>query len=147
VYNLGSGRTNSVLSYLLLALEEVGWAVRGLRALAGAKSVDKPADLRRIRLWGVEFDATRVDEMMLTEGLTFDLSDEGILIDTTKGSVRLLFDADRFRPSDVPILLCDASRSQALGFQSRASLRDIVRDQVDYYRVPLNRQTVLSGVG
>jgi GDPmannose 4,6-dehydratase len=88
-----------------------------------------------------------VDEMMLTEGLTFELSDEGILIDTTKGSVRLLFDADRFRPSDVPILLCDASRSQALGFQSRASLRDIVRDQVDYYRVPLNRQTVLSGVG
>ncbi len=139
VYNLGSGRTNSVLSFLLLALEEVGWTVRSLRTVQGTKSVDEPARLRRVRLWDVEFDATRLDELMLTEGLAFDLLDEGLVIGTSKGDVRLLFDPRRFRPSDVPILLCDASHSQELGFRSRASLRDIVRDQVNYYCVPENR--------
>jgi GDP-mannose 4,6-dehydratase len=134
VYNQGSMRTNSVLSYMLLALDEVGWSVRGLRTVRGMKSVDRPAELRRVRLWGVEFDATRVDELMLTEGLTFELADEGLLISTTRGDVRITFDPQRFRPSEVPILLCDASRSRALGFQSRAAVRDIVRDQVQYYR-------------
>lgn len=147
VYNLASGRTNSVLSFLLLALDEVGWTVRSLRTFAGTKAVDRPADVRRLRLWGVEFDATRVDELMLVEGLTFDREDEGLLLETSRGEVRVCFERSRFRPSDVPILLGDASRSRALGFESRASLRDIVRDQVDYYRVPLNRHAVLAGVG
>jgi GDP-D-mannose dehydratase len=140
VYNLGSGRTNSVLTYLLLALEEAGWSVRGLRTVRGKTSIDNPAVMRHLRLWGVEFDATRADELMLMEGVTFDLADEGLLISTSRGDVRVTFDPRRFRPSDVPILLCDASRSQALGFRAQKELRDIVRDQVDYYRVPQNRQ-------
>jgi len=147
VCNLGSGRTNSVLSFLLLALEEVGWTVRSLRTMQGATSVDEPARLRRARLWDLEFDVTRVDELMLTEGLVFDARDEGLMIGTSKGDVRLLFDPRRFRPSDVPILLCDASRSRQMGFQSRASLRDIVRDQVDYYCVPENRRGYHDGDG
>jgi len=140
VYNQGSMRTNSVLTYMLLALEEVGWSVRGLRTLRGTKSVDRPADIRPLRLWGMEFDATRIDELMLTEGLAFDLPDEGLLVSTSRGDVRITFDPQRFRPSEVPILLCDASRSQSLGFRSRATLRDIVRDQIEYYRIPQNRQ-------
>ncbi|MHB8731305.1 MAG: GDP-mannose 4,6-dehydratase [bacterium] len=134
VYNQGSMRTNSVLSYMLLALEEVGWPVRGLRTLRGTKSVDRPAEMRRLGLWGLEFDATRVDELMLTEGLSFALEDEGLLIATSRGDVRVVFDPERYRPSEVPILLSDASRGRSLGFESRAGLRDIVRDQVEYYR-------------
>jgi len=140
VYNMGSSRTNSVLGYLLLALQEVGWEVRALRTLDGAKPVDRPAELRRVRHWGFEFEAMRVDELRLTEDLTFDLDDVGLLVATGKGEVRVMFDANRFRPSDVPILFCDSSRSRALGFQSRASLRDIVRDQVNYYSDPQNRR-------
>jgi GDP-D-mannose dehydratase len=144
VYNLGARRTNSVLSYLLLGLEEAGWIVRGLRTVRGTKSVDGPADLRRISLWGVEFDGTRVDELMLTEGLTFNLDDEGLLIGTSRGDVRLTFDAQRVRPSDLPILLCDASRGEALGFRSSTSLRDIVRDQLNYFSVPEHRRGILD---
>ncbi len=140
VYNQGSMRTNSVLSYMLLALEEIGWSVRGLQTFRGTKSVDRPADIRPLRLWGMEFDATRIDELMLTEGLAFDLADEGLLVSTSRGDVRITFDPQRFRPSEVPILLCDASRSRALGCQSRGTLRDIVRDQIEYYRIPQNRQ-------
>jgi GDPmannose 4,6-dehydratase len=146
VYNLGSGRTNSVLSYLLIALQEVGWQVKGLRTQRGEKSVDNPADPRRLHLWGVEFETTRVDELMLTEGLTFDPSDEGLIVSTDKADVRIRFDPDRFRPSDVPILLCDASRSHELGFECRAALRDIVRDQVNYFCVRRNRHGYYSTV-
>lgn len=140
VYNLGSERTNSVLAYLLLALDEVGWPVRGLRAMRGKASVDDPVAVRRISMWGMEFEATRLDELMLTEGLTFGPEDQGLLVSTSRGDVRVLFDPSRFRPSDVPILLCDASRSRTLGFRSRRTLREIVRDQLDYYRVPRNRE-------
>jgi GDPmannose 4,6-dehydratase len=144
VYNLGSGRTNSVISYLLIALEEVGWKVKGLRTQRGTKTVDNPAESRRLHLWGIEFDSTRIDEMMLTEGLTFDLRDEGLTISTNKMDVQVRFDPDRFRPSDVPILVCDASRSQELGYQSSSYLRDIVRDQINYYYVPRNRHGYYS---
>lgn len=139
VYNQGSMRTNSVLSYALLALEEVGWDVRGLRTLRGGRTVDRPTETRRLRLWDTEFEATRIDELMLTEGLAFTPEDEGLLIATSRGDVRLAFDRQRFRPSEVPVLLCDASRGRAIGCECRATLRDVLRDQITYYRVPQNR--------
>jgi GDP-mannose 4,6-dehydratase len=146
VYNLASGRTASVLSFLLLALEEVGRPVTRVRTIAGATVVEQPAAVRRLERWGTMFEATRVDELMLTQGLEFTLADEGLILDTPRGEVRVLFDHARFRPSDVPILLGDASRSRALGFLTRASLRDIVRDQVDYYRAPRASEPAFAGV-
>ncbi len=140
VYNLGSERTNSVLTYLLLALQEVGAPVHALTTLRGTKRVDGPAEIQRLRLWESEFDVTRIDRLMLTEGLRFDAEDEGLLLATDKGDLRLVFDPRRMRPSDVPVLMCDASRSRELGFQSTISLAEIVRDQINYYHAPRNRQ-------
>jgi len=140
VYNLGSERTNSVLTYLLLALQEVGAPVHALTTLRGTKPVDGPAEIQRLRLWESEFDVTRIDRLMLTEGLRFAPEDEGLLLATDKGDLRLVFDPQRMRPSDVPVLMCDASRSRELGFQSAISLAEIVRDQINFYQVPRNRQ-------
>lgn len=144
VYNLGSERTNSVLTYLLLALQEVDTPVHTLRTLRGAKSVDRPADMERITLWQADFDVTRVDRLMLMEGLRFEPEDEGLVLVTAKGDVRLLFDATRMRPSDVPILMADASRSRALGYRNASSLAEVVRDQINYYHVPQNRQAYVA---
>jgi GDPmannose 4,6-dehydratase len=39
----------------------------------------------------------------------------------------------RFRPAEVPILLSDTSKIQNLGFEVKHSLKDIIRDQLNYY--------------
>jgi len=140
VYNLGSRRTNSVLTYLLLALEETGYRARRLATVKGDKVVEDPGAERILGFFGAEFPGTRIDELLLRGEVAFDPSDEGLIIDTDRGKVSVTFDRDRFRPSDVPILLCDPAKAEAaLGFGARRSLRDVVRDQVDYFVSPRNR--------
>lgn len=144
VYNLGSTRTNSVLTYLLLALEEVGHHVQRLSTVRGEKAVDAPAAMTALNLFGVEFEVSRVDELLLQGDLAFELSDGGLTLETDRGRVQVAFDEQRFRPSDVPILLCRCEKARALGFVPSRSLRDIVRDQVAYFQVPQNRQGFLE---
>ena len=56
-----------------------------------------------------------------------------------KGNVTVVFDKSRFRPSDVPILMSGTKKIQELGFKVTKSLEDIIRDQVNYYLNPENR--------
>lgn len=144
VYNLGSMRTNSVLSYLLLALEEVGYVVQRLSTVRGTKTVDDPAARSSVTVSGVTFEGTRVDDLMLRGDVEFEAADEGLVIDTDRGPVSVVFDPTRFRPSDVPILLSNCAKAQALGFSPRRSLREIVRDQINYYLLPQNRRGFLE---
>lgn len=140
VYNLGSGRTNCVLSYLLLALEETGYRVRRISAVTGRKVIDDPAAERTLGVFGLEFPGTRVDELLLRGEVLFEPADEGLVIETDRGTFRVAFDRDRFRPSDVPILLCDYAKAEAaLGFGATRPLRAIVHDQVNYFLSPRNR--------
>lgn len=144
VYNQGTGRTNSVLSYLLLALEEVGWRVREIATAGGAKRIEDPAAPIRLKMFGQEFEATRVDQLLLDREVQFDLGDGGLDVCTEKGTVRVVFDAERFRLSDVPILMCDNRKVAALGYRPKVSLREIVRDQINYYYAPENHTGFVS---
>lgn len=145
VYNLGSGRTNCVLSYLLLALEETGFGVRRLAAAKGQKVIDDPASERTLGFFGLEFPGTRVDELMLRGEVVFEPADEGLVLETDHGTFKVAFDPDRFRPSDVPILLCDYGKAEAaLGFTPTRALRAIVHDQVNYFLSPRNRTGFLG---
>jgi len=140
VYNLGSRRTNSVLTYLLLALQETGYRVHRLSAMRGRKVVEDPAAERTLGFFGVEFPGTRIDELLLRGEVAFEPADEGLRIETDRGTIPVTFDLERFRPSDVPILLCDPSKAEAaLGFSASRPLRAIVRDQVNYFVTPRNR--------
>lgn len=133
VYNLGSQRTNSVLSYILLALEEVGYNVQKIEAFNGQKEVENPTEVDDGKMYGVKFEKTRVDKMLLTNELEYTIEDKGLKVYTDKGEVIIEFDRNRFRPADVPILLSDISKVQRLGFKPKHTIRDIIRDQLNYY--------------
>ena len=77
---------------------------------------------------------------MLDDKLYFTLKDEGFVIYTDKRKIDVVFDKERFRPSDVPILLSDPSKLMALGFNVNYSLRDIIQDQINYFMVSENRK-------
>ena len=133
VYNQGSMRTNSVLSYLLLALEAAGYKVRKIETFDGGKKVDDPTQLSDSRFFGVKFEKTLIDEMLLREEISFELSDKGINVFTEKGNIPIEFDPKRFRPAEVPILLSDTEKIHRLGFKVEHSLTEIIRDQLNYY--------------
>jgi len=133
VYNQGSQRTNSVLSYLLLALQEVGARTHRIESFRHGKVVEDPLARDQEPVWGTAFEKLKVDSLILNGELSFELEDEGIWAHTDMGKIAIRFDADRFRPSELPILLADTSKIRQLGFKVDHSLTDIVKEQVDYY--------------
>jgi GDPmannose 4,6-dehydratase len=136
VYNQGSQRTNSVLSYLLLSLECAGYAVNRIETIKGKKVVDNPNELDSSNMFGLHFEKTKVDKLILEGKLEFQLSDIGIVAITDKRKITVEFDEAKFRPAEVPILLARTSRIEELGFRVQHSLSDIITDQLNYFLDP-----------
>ena len=79
VYNQGSMRTNSVMSYLLMSLEEANYPVSKIETLKGEKVVDGPNEPDRSKIFGIDFEKTKVDGMMLRGELEFGIEDGGVI--------------------------------------------------------------------
>lgn len=141
VYNQGSMRTNSVLSYILLGLEKAGWNVNRIETLNGGadKTIDNPAQLNNDPLFGVKFDKTRVDQMILEDQLEYTISDKGIKVTTDSGPITIEFNPDRFRPAEIPFVLCDNRKIQKIGGKIEYSLSDVINDQLEYFNKKENR--------
>jgi GDPmannose 4,6-dehydratase len=133
VYNQGSQRANSVLTYILLSLESARYNISKIQTIAGNKAVEAPTAVDNSEMFGMTFEKTKVDKLMLEGKLELDLADIGILVTTDKRTVTIEFDRERFRPSDVPFLLSDTSKIQQIGFGVNHSLRSIINDQVNYF--------------
>jgi GDPmannose 4,6-dehydratase len=136
VYNQGSQRTNSVLSYLLLSLECAGYAVNRIETFDGKKAVDNPNESDSSKIFGLRFEKTKVDKLILEGKLEFQLSDIGLIAITDKEKITVEFDEEKFRLAEVPILLAQTAKIEEIGFQAQHSLRDIINDQLNYFLDP-----------
>jgi GDPmannose 4,6-dehydratase len=136
VYNQGSQRTNSILSYILLSLECAGYKVEKIQTIKGDKVIDNPNAIDDSEMFGLRFEKTKIDKLMLEDKLEFQPADLGIVAITNKGKVTIEFDAEKFRPAEVPWLLTKTAKIQELGFKINHSLRDIINDQLNYYLDP-----------
>ncbi|MDD3984724.1 MAG: GDP-mannose 4,6-dehydratase [Methanobacterium sp.] len=133
VYNQGSMRTNSVLSYILLSLEKAGYNINLMETFNSAKKIAYPTEIDKTPIFGVKFEKTKIDKIMLLEGLEYTLKDKGIILHTDKGIVKIEFDPERFRPAEVPIMLSDTRKIQNIGFKTEYSLKNIINDQLNYF--------------
>jgi GDPmannose 4,6-dehydratase len=133
VYNQGSMRTTSVLSYILLSLENVGMPVDRIESVKGGKTVEAPTEKDTSAVFGVPFEKTKVDRMLLEGGIEFALGDQGITVYSGDKKIPILFNPERFRPAEVPILFADTTKIRRLGFSSTYSVEDIIRDQLNFY--------------
>jgi len=140
VYVLGSGRTNSVLTYILLTLSELGWEPTRLETIDGTVKIDDPASKCDKRYFNMDFEKTKIDCLLLDGEIEFTLQHKGLVIHTTKEPIKVIFDKSRFRPSEVPILLSNPERAKSKGFTIRHRLRDIIKDQILYYLDPARRK-------
>ena len=133
VYNQGSMRTNSVMSYLLMSLEEGGYPISKIESHSGDKVIENPTALDRSPIFGVDFEKTRIDDMMLRGELEFAPKDKCVIVHTDSRTIKIIFDPAKFRPAEVPVLLSDSTKINNLGFKTRCSLRDIIADQLNNY--------------
>lgn len=135
MYNQGSVRTNSVLTYILLTLVRAGWRVEKIEAMneADRKTVTDPVRISNDEMFGVQFEKTKVDELLLRNELDFAPEDKGIWVYTNEGKIPIVFDPKRFRTAEVPILLSDTRKIQQLGFKVTRKLTDIIDDQLNFY--------------
>jgi GDPmannose 4,6-dehydratase len=145
IYVQGSMRTNSVLSYILYTISELGYDIEGVYSINdGNKNVKGPLEKVNSEFGGIRIDSNVVDQMFLSHTLEFNLADEGLIIKTNKRDFKVVFDPSRFRPSDVPILLSNANKLQQIGFSAKKDLRDIINDQINYYLNPSNRDLIMD---
>ncbi|KUG16338.1 udp-glucose 4-epimerase [hydrocarbon metagenome] len=133
VYNQGSMRTNSVLSYLLISLAEAGYPVSKIETFNGGKVVEDPIAPDTKEIFGISFEKTKIDDMMLRGKLEFTLEDGGIVAYADSERIKIAFDPNRFRPAEVPILLSDTTKIEKLGFNAKCSLKEVVNDQLNHY--------------
>ena len=84
--------------------------------------------------FGVKFEKTLVDCMILEDNLEYKIEDKGICVDTDNGKVQIEFDPERFRPSEVPISLSDTTKIQKIGVKNDYKIRDIIHDQLNYLK-------------
>ncbi len=133
VYNQGSMRTNSVLSYILLSLEQAGYPIHKIETIRGEKAVESPTEPDRSEIFGSSFDKTKIDGMILRGEVEFGPEDGGVVTFSGSKKVTIEFDPERFRPAEVPILLSDISKIAGLGFSPKKSLTDIIEDQLNRY--------------
>jgi len=136
VYNQGSQRTNSVLSYLLLSLECSGYHIDSIVTIQGKKKVENPTERDNSEMFGLRFEKTKIDKMMLEDKLEFELSEAGLVANTDKGKIIIEFDREKFRPAEVPIWLAGTAKIQELGFHIKYGLNDIINDQLNYFSEP-----------
>lgn len=144
VYNVGSNRTTSVLSYLLMSIEASGHKVREISTFHSEKVVNDPLKPDKSSVFGISFEKPKIDQMILTDEITFNIEDEGLIVKTDGPDIRVRFDQSRFRPSEVPILFSDITKVKKLGYKVRYQVRDIIRDQTNFFMDAENR-CVLSG--
>jgi len=136
VYNQGSQRTNSILSYVLLSLECAGFTIDKVKTIKGDKVVNNPNEIDDSEMFGLRFEKTKIDKLLLEDKLEFQPADLGIIAFTDKGKINIEFDPEKFRPAEVPILLTGTAKVQQLGFKINHSLKDIINDQLNYYLDP-----------
>lgn len=141
VYVQGSMRTNTVASYILLTLEQLGYDIKEVETLRGEKRVKSPTDLNKVDYFGMKFEMTAMDELILKREIDYGLEDVGLKVKTNGLEINIEFDQLRSRPADVPILISNAEKASSIGFKVKKTLKDIINDQVNYYLNPINRKT------
>ena len=123
----------------ILSLAEAGYPVSRIKTFKGDKAVDDPIETDSSEIFGVGFEKTRIDDLMLRGELEFSRKDGGVTVYAGSKKIKITFDPERFRPAEVPITLSDTDKIKSLGFRVKHTLRDIIRDQLNYYQSGLGR--------
>ena len=143
-YVQGSMRSNSVLSYILFAISALGYEIQQISNIEGEKKVKNPLEKTKLQMGTAIIESNLVDQMLLSDAVSYNLDDIGLIIETNKRKFKVQFDPNKYRPSDVPILISNNTKIKNLGFVAKKNLFDIINDQINYYLDPIHRNNIVE---
>jgi GDPmannose 4,6-dehydratase len=125
-------------------LSALGHEIKEICNIKGEKKVRNPLESTELKIGNATIQSNVIDQMLLSNSLSFDLDDVGLNIVTNKRKFKVEFDPNKFRPSDVPVLMSNINKVKKVGFTIKRDLLDIVNDQINYYLDPVNRKNLLA---
>ena len=125
-------------------LSALGHEIKEICNIKGEKRVKNPLESTELKIGNVTIQSNMIDQTLLSNALSFNLDDVGLNIVTNKRKFKVEFDPQKFRPSDVPVLMSNINKIKKLGFTIKRNLLDIVNDQINYYLDPVNRKNLLA---
>ena len=134
VYNLGSMKGVSIATYLLTCLEIAGHQIDKISTYTGDMVLSEPLSEESSSIFGPRLSMSSLDKKIIEGDISFSQSDGGIIAYSGSNQIQVQFDADRFRPVDIPILIADARKITTIGYQPVCSLRTIIQDQLTFYQ-------------
>ncbi|MDX2128576.1 MAG: GDP-mannose 4,6-dehydratase [Chloroherpetonaceae bacterium] len=136
IYNCGSGKANSVATFLLLALEATFGKVLSIRGLEGKNKFQNPLKLESITLFQKKAPQTALDIALLTGKYEFKINPDksktcGFIVETASKDIRVVFDKSKIRQADIPILIADTAKVSKLGVSFKTPLSAIIAEMLD----------------
>lgn len=133
-YNLGSMRANSILTYVLWGIESLGREINRVSTLDGKVKVTDPLSPIAGRIFGVEFEKTRLDSAIMTGEISFTDRAGGVLIETDRTKYQINIEKHQFSLPDSPVILCDNRKAKQIGFKVTKSVKYIVQEQIAHFK-------------
>ncbi|HWQ66604.1 MAG TPA: GDP-mannose 4,6-dehydratase [Methanospirillum sp.] len=133
-YNLGSMRGVSIATYLLTCLEIAGHQIDKIETQHGDITLSMPLSEVSSSIFGTPLPMSNLDKSIIEGNISFSQSNRGIIVYSRDTQIEIHFDPNKFRPVDIPILIADARKVSKIGYQPVCSLRNIIQDQLTYYR-------------
>ncbi len=134
VYNLGSMRGVSIATYLLTCLEIAGYQIDRIETEGNDKVLSEPLREESSSIFGTPIHMTYLDKKIIQGDISFSLSDDGVVAFSGEKQIKIQFDSNRYRPVDIPILIADTSKISKIGYHPKYLLRDIILDQLTFYK-------------
>ncbi len=138
VYNLGSMRGVSIATYLLTCLEAIGNPIEKITIGKNENILHDPLNEETTSIFGSPLKMSRLDKSLIQKEVSFSPSDIGFVAFAGKDKYVIEFDPNKFRPADIPILIADTSKISKLGYKPIFSHKDIIEDQLKFYRCTHN---------
>ncbi|MFH0967809.1 MAG: GDP-mannose 4,6-dehydratase [Methanobacteriota archaeon] len=134
VYNLGSMRGVSVATYLLTSLEIAGYQIDKIKTFENDTELSEPLREESSSMFGTPISMSNLDKRIIQGDISFSPSDLGVVAYSGDEQIKIEFDANKFRPVDIPILIADTSKISKIGYRPTRLLRDIIKDQLRFYQ-------------
>lgn len=125
VYNIGSGQSRSILSFILECFNELNMEIEKIGS--DDLVVEDPIDLSNEDLFNREYEHLAIDDLLVEEDLKHL---KGSVLELRSGSVsyHLSLDERFFRGRDIRFQAGDMSRIKELGCSPEKKFKDIVSD-------------------
>jgi hypothetical protein len=97
---------------LSATISSLGYAIESIFNVKGEKKIIDPLEKTDIKIGPAIIQSTILDQMFLSNKISYELHDGGLMVQTDKRNIKIQFDPKKFSPWDVPVLLSNVDNNR-----------------------------------